>query len=369
MFGVASLQTDALNFHSTIDDVQRCPNFTFWDTSVYADQSGPGGATGSVKPDICCYPDAFLSRVGHPKSKPSARPAHMGYVAFWFEIKATEGQDFFTDPPDTIRDRDIWQFVLKDRSGIARTDAIRDLGQAVNYAAEASKRQHRHCCFSVSLSGTSARFIRWDRAGAIVSKKFDIHERPELLCDFVWCFAHISDADRGYDLTVGPATDAEEAIFHRKITAHICTQVDVQNDASELGRLLEEHSQKGSVTSIHLPESAAPHANVNKGRRLLVSRPMVVPMSVAGRGTRTYWAYDQSIDQVVCLKDTWCYDMFPHREGDVINHLISQGVENVPPVVYHGDVPQVVEVWNESNELRIRYSGDSIPLSITRPLD
>ncbi|KAI0714071.1 hypothetical protein C8T65DRAFT_645396 [Cerioporus squamosus] len=321
--------TDALNFRSTTNNVRRCPNFTFWDTSVYADQSGPGGAMGSVKPDICCYPDTLLHGVGHPKSNPSARPAHMGFVAFWFEIKATEGQDFFTDPPDDTDNRDYWQFVLKGRDGIARTDAVRDLGQAVNYAAEASKRQHRHCCFSISLSGTSARFIRWDRAGAIVSKKFDIHERPELLCDFVWCFAHISDADRGYDLTVGPATRTEEKIFHKKIAAHICTQVDVQN-ASDLGRLLDEHSQKGSVTSIHLPEPAAPHANAKEGRRLLVSRPMVVPLSVAGRGTRAYWAYDETIDK---------------------------GVENVPQVVYHGDVPQVLEVKNNVGEVRIRLLG------------
>ncbi len=141
---------------------------------------------GSVKPDICCSQDILLHGVGHPKSKPSARPTHMGFVAFWFEIKATERQDFFSDPPDGA-DRTCWQFVLKDRDSAARTDAMRDFGQAVNYAAEASKRQHRHCCFSISLSGTSARFIRWDRAGAIVSKKFDLHERPDLLCDFVWC--------------------------------------------------------------------------------------------------------------------------------------------------------------------------------------
>lgn len=280
----------------------------------------------------------------------------MGFVAFWFEIKATEGQDFFSDPPDNTDNRDYWQFVLKGRSGTDHTTAMENLGQAANYATEACKRQHRHCCFSISLSRTSARFIRWDRAGAIVSKKFDILKQPEFLCDFLWCFAHISDVERGYDLTVGPATKQEENIFLHKITAHILTQVHVE-DELELGRLLEEHAQKGSVTSIHLPDTASSKADAQKGRRLLVSRPMVVPLSFAGRGTRTYWAYDEKNDKVVFLKDTWRYDIDSEREGDILNHLNKHRVENVPEVLYHGDVPNAREVRDKSGEIRIEYAG------------
>ncbi len=314
-----------------------------------------------MKPDICCYPDAFLDKVKAPQTDSSGRIADMGFVAFWFEIKATEGQDFFTDPPDDIRteDRKLWSFVLRNHDSSSRANAVRDLGQAVNYATEACKRQHRHCCFSISMSGISARFIRWDRAGAIVSKRFDIHKRPELLCDFLWCFAHISDAERGYDLTVEPATTAQENLFHKKITAHILTQVDGELDTEQLGALLEEHSEKGSVTSIHLPKPEAPRASPNKGRRLLVSRPIVVPLSMAGRGTRTYWAYDEDNDKVVFLKDTWRYEA-PEREGDVINDLHRHGVENVPRVVYHGDVPQVVEVRDATGEARIKYAGECL---------
>lgn len=346
--------------------MRRCPGFTFWDTSTTADTSGSGEALGSVKPDICCYSDTFLGKVGTAKSDSSKKLANMGFVAFWFEIKSGQSDDFFTDPPDGSKNRDYWAFVLRNYDGHSRTKAVENLGQAVNYATEACRRQYRHCCFSISLSGTSARFIRWDRAGAIVSKRFDIHDHPEFLCDFLWCFGHISDAERGYDLTVEPATIAQEALFHQKIAAHILTQVDNLNSTHELDSLLIEHTEKGAVASIHLPEPAAPAADPKKGRRLLVSRPIMVPLSVVGRGTRTYWAYDEVKDKVVFLKDTWRYDDAPEKEGDIIQNLNDQKVEHVPQVVYHGDVPQVVEEEDAKGKLRIKYDGEQVqPTSVS----
>ena len=350
----------------------------------------------------------------------------MGFAAFWFEIKATEAQDFFSDPPrqtaraakpgasdhtttkgkgstakgktskgkdsargararahaqakgkgkerekpgmggdssepvgheSEARVRDNWQFVLRGRTGNGLDQAKHDLGQAVNYAVEANRRQHRHCCYSVSLSGLSARFIRWDRAGAIVSESFHLHDRPDLLCDFLWCFAKISDVERGYDLTVEPATVDDEVRFKAAIQRHLVSQVA----ESEHIQALDEHFQANAVTAIHLPSPAAPTANPAQGSRMLVSRPIVVPQSVTGRCTRTYWAVTSS-NKVVLLKDVWRYDTYwdspailLEREGEVMHALKSKGVENIPEVVDHGDVPQVRLVMNGLGEPKIEY--------------
>ena len=48
--------------------VTRCPGFTFYDTSGYADDSDPIG--GGVKPDICLYHNAHLDKIRNGVKKP-----------------------------------------------------------------------------------------------------------------------------------------------------------------------------------------------------------------------------------------------------------------------------------------------------------
>ncbi|KAI0755194.1 hypothetical protein C8Q80DRAFT_417160 [Daedaleopsis nitida] len=392
---------------------KRCPGFTFWDTSSFPDTSGPTGSLGSHKPDICSYAKAFLQFIKFSKKHKKAKITDMGYVAFWFEIKPNRSDDYFCDPPkvqteqaslethdgqDTRTDpasvdsqteqdvkgkgkaareamemerqeRDAWDFVMKGWEGTKRKEGMKNLGQTISYATETFKRQHRHSCFSVSICGTSARFIRWDRAGAIVSEAFSLHESPNLLCDFLWCFAHVSNSERGYDLTVEPATTAEETQFREAIEKHIRSQLHV-TDNTAFEELVKEHHQQGSVTAIHLPLPAAPDADATLGRRILASRPIVVPQSLTGRSTRTYWALDTSSGNVVLLKDTWRSEVFSgskesgvlEREGDILEKLTEQKVENVPAVVYHGDVPQVDEFKGDDGPA-INYFGVQMTFS------
>ena len=74
------------------------------------------------------------------------------------------------------------------------------------------------------MSGSWARLIRWDRAGAIVSDSFNIRKDPKILCEFFWCFSALSDAGRGYDLTVQPAAPEDELLFYNAIEEHVRTQ-------------------------------------------------------------------------------------------------------------------------------------------------
>ncbi len=307
---------------------------------------------GSSKPDICCYAQQHLDKVPRSNSGTHKR-ADMGLAAFYFEIKASLAQDFFKDPPhDVNRSLSKWTFVRAD----PETNRVRDFGQAVNYAVETCKRQHRHFCFSVSISGAHARFIRWDRAGAIVTETFSLHAHPELLCDFLWCFAHVSDVERGYDLTVELADLDQEAIFRFQIEKHVRSQLP-SSSAETIQKAVDEHYQQGVVTIVYLPGyTDASHED----RYVLVSRPIAVPLSIVGRCTRTYWAYDSERQGIVLLKDTWRYDVYEaddtsssadypiEREGEILDQLEEAGVRNVPSKVYHEDVPKTSVVTDES---------------------
>ena len=378
------LQIDALNGKYIGSDGNvlfspRCPDFRFCNTSSHADTSGPGKKLGSMKPDICLYANDHLQHVtvGPKRSKrkkkvedtdvstslkdagdagmpTSVQLTDMSYVALFFEIKKSKSLDFFIDPPPGA-DRSEWRFVLHDRNinSEAYRTGLLNLGQNVSYAIETCKRQYRECVYSVSMSGSWARLIRWDRAGAIVSDSFNIRKDPKILCEFFWCFSALSDAGRGYDLTVQPAAPEDELLFYNAIEEHVRTQAHT-DDIDALEKLVQEHYEKGAVTMIFLLTSEST-TTTPTAERLLVSRPVSIPLSLAGRGTRTYWAVrkDATPHQVVLLKDTWSYDIpggddGPQlkREGDVLEHLNAMGVRNVPHVVYHQDVPRI-DVFHE----------------------
>ncbi len=299
------------------------------------------------------------ANTGAPKSEAKADPtststlervptkrAHMGYAAFIVEVKGSPSDDVFRDPKSGD-DRAESHFVTRS------TDAkvVKRLGQQVSYATELCKRQHRHFCFSISICSHYARFIRWDRAGAIVSERFSVRDQPDLLCDFLWRFACASHAERGYDLTVEPATIQQAADFRLAIEAHVKSQGG-PTVPPESEDAVKEHFEEKSVTAVHLLNST--HFDEPAGHCLLVSRPIVVPLSVAGRCTRTYWAVASRTKQVWLLKDTWRYDAPEEdslkREGDVLRSL-CEVTKNVPPVKHDEDVLRSFVVMDNSDLL------------------
>ncbi|KAH9849524.1 hypothetical protein C2E23DRAFT_363420 [Lenzites betulinus] len=323
----------------------RCPGFTFRDTSNHPDQSG--GKLGAKKPDICCYADHHLSAVEPSRRKDLVSRTDMGLAATYFEIKSKASADVFFDPPSGV-DRATWQFVFKDLKNEALEAALEILGQHTAYASEIGMRQFRSFVFSITMVGIIVRLMRWDRAGVIVSEAFDLHRNPEYLCKFLWCFSHASDFERGYDLTAVPAQNSDEQVFVDCINAHIKAQLPEATE-QEYKTLLGEHFAPGVVTSIFVSRKMQGSA-VTTPYEYLVSRPVVAPLSMIGRGTRGYWAVDRRTRKVLYLKDTWRSGT---REGEIIEDLCYSEV-SVPPVEYHGDVP-IGSVARDGTSGRVYY--------------
>ncbi|KAI0671021.1 hypothetical protein C8Q78DRAFT_831258 [Trametes maxima] len=337
----------------------RCPGFSFRNTSSRADESG--GKVGSVKPDLCCYADRHLEMVSVTSTRPASWRTDMGLVATFIEVKPRPGLDFFRDPPldDDDVDRDNWVFTLDHITNLLdHTRAEEALGQNIAYTAELFARQHRWFCFSVSLAGSRARLFRWDRSGVVVTRAFDLRDNPAILCEFLWCFAHLPETGRGYDMTVQPATPKEAKSFRDAIMAHASTQLALQ-DPDAIENAVKEHCEPGVVAAIQIPDSERPA----RLRRFLVSRPIFFPLSAVGRSSRLYWAVDVDTWRVFLLKDTWRYnDGTGHsREGHTLTFLHLLGVPNIPRVETHGDVPEVVVFENDDEgTVRTTFKGHYI---------
>lgn len=329
-----------------------CPGFTFKDTSAHADTRH--GVKGSYKPDICCFSEVHLDRL--PKHLHDH--TDMGFAQLFIEVKRCKAYDPFSDPHPKATRRALadWEFMLNHTNQDDCDKAKESLGQNIAYATEIFARQHRHSCFSVCLHGTSARLMRWDRAGAIVTRAIDISSSPLGLCKFLWCFAHLTDTGRGYDLTVEAANEVESARFTQAIREHLRTQCPGMVGEA-LNEAANDHIAEGVVSAMHVFGWNTSDWT-GKHHRCLVSRPIVYPLSPTGRATRGYWALDTSTDRVVFLKDTWRYEkeITGGVEGLVVQKLNESEVVNVPPLVYHGDVPSI-GCLSEASDASLYFRG------------
>ncbi|KAG7442422.1 uncharacterized protein BT62DRAFT_905964, partial [Guyanagaster necrorhizus] len=82
--------------------------------------------------------------------------------------------------------------------------------QIASYAGAIMMLQYRSHLFTILICGRFARFIRWDRTGAIVSRRFDYTKRPDLVFDFYKRFSQLSPSQRGNDTNVSPIPDDDD---------------------------------------------------------------------------------------------------------------------------------------------------------------
>ena len=73
--------------------------------------------------------------------------------------------------------------------------------QCISYSELLHAIQHRVALFMLVVIGTSARFVRWDRSGTIVTRAFDYVENWEFFCEILWRISLCSDTQLGLDPT------------------------------------------------------------------------------------------------------------------------------------------------------------------------
>ncbi|OBZ73639.1 hypothetical protein A0H81_06292 [Grifola frondosa] len=279
--------------------------------------------------------------------------------SMWIEFKKKGNGD------DAFNDSEQGPFEVES------SHAAQVRGQLISYAEMAMNRQHRTHLYSVFVMHKFARLIRWDRAGAVVSEKFDYRENPEILGEFFWRFSHMTDEAQGYDPT---------AQLLNPLLPEPFDYIRQQFKDS-----LKEDSLKEDADKVDWPRYKLAVEDKEKGMRyFLVGRCHGQSPDLVGRATRTYVAIDVETETFVHLKDQWregqggvepredggkrgrWVPLRPgelHLEGDILSHLNKTSVRNVPTMLCHGDVGGQVtvtrDVWRQMPE-RLRKASSSM---------
>lgn len=111
-------------------------------------------------------------------------------------------------------------------------------------------------------------------------------------------------------------------------------------------------SSEVKTKSWKMPTHDKPQSHCHKYadvQYFLVSTPVAMPLTVANRGTRGYWAVkipDPNLDEldhkIAFLKDTWVDDSPGFEiEGEIMVELVELGVKFVSDIFCQGNVPMI----------------------------
>ncbi|TCD65442.1 hypothetical protein EIP91_002698 [Steccherinum ochraceum] len=218
----------------------------------------------------------------------------------------------------------------KDYLASLSTSSDDTLGQLASYAAAQLARQHRAFIFIVLICGDHARIIRFDRAGAIVTRHFDYRKQPALLAEFFWRYGQQSPVDRGFDPTVQEATNDEKAKLKQAVEAYAVDRYSRRVPGTHDVYDSTFPCYKISVTTFGSDDT----------RDYIVRKPFSIPLSPIGRCTRGYIALDLASKELVFLKDYWRFlDDARPPEAEIYKDLLDSHVPCLPDVLAAGDVP------------------------------
>lgn len=253
-----------------------------------------------IKPDISVY------CADSTPSPPSTTDSRLAEIFIEFKWNATD------DP--FCRERDVKCSHCEDRTvrSFLRESSAGDdtLGQITSYAVAQLGSQFRTHLYSVFVVEGTARILRWDRSGTIVTEAIPYNESP-LLAEFFRRYSKAPPEMRGKDQSVSAVTPIE---------------ADAARRALELDNI------------IPLVKLAIP-ATDGSSHYFITSTPYATLYTPPGRATRGFRAYDSSQKTTVFLKDSWRIDLpdIP-AEGVTYGILEHKGVRNIPRCLVSGDI-------------------------------
>ena len=255
----------------------------------------------------------------------------------------------------------------------------------VSHAYAQFARQHRTHFFQLILVDRWARFVRWDRSGAVVSSRFDYVLEPAFLCEFLWRFAHLSDERRGLDPTATLASRKEISLFEEAVKAFLSDMEAGLQDGRPLRHLPGAEKTLDPSETYPTWRVRVPKETSSGYMDLIIRRPFAGHSSLLGRATRAYIAYDLHEQRLVFMKDAWRIDHPKlQAESKTYGFLKQHGVPFVPELLSGGDVmsrkgkPQrtltqtyavLAEEWCRYGGSFERYFHHRVVQDIAYPLD
>ena len=277
------------------------PKLKFIDT-----HANPDTQRDKLAPDVSVYPI-------NDQPQGDAQ-TDFSKMELFVEFKFANTSDPFRDPEDPLHPK-AGDFRFENNSD----DAQLVRGQLASYAAAHSGCQFRVHIFCVLVCGNYARFIRWDRDGAIVTRRFDYIKHPHFLAGFFWRYDHLDRRWQGHDTSVSSAT-----------------LEDIQQVQPFENRLRDNNPAHRELRMLMVPDRDKPEVE----KQFIVSfPPKYMARSPFGRATRPMLAFDMETREIVFLKDYWRADVDGmEKEGDIYALLESNRVPNIAPFGKGNDV-------------------------------
>ncbi|KAF8072158.1 hypothetical protein FPV67DRAFT_1412154, partial [Lyophyllum atratum] len=234
-----------------------------------------------------------------------SKKTQLGELELHFELRHNHRYDPFQDPSEGA-DKSCHNFEAMSEYQTQCRE------QLLNYATEWLSRQHRCFGFTVFMGDPVMRFIRWDRAGAIVSAEFNYRENCQPLIDFLWRFTNLDRAGRGWDPTVRLAEPSEVTLANHHLAKW-------KND-------------------LHPEVMVFTVSDGDAEREFIAWGAMAYPESLTGRCTRAYPVYEQHTGHLGFMKDSWRAEEH-EKESAILRTLQKAGVQHIPGLVCGDDIP------------------------------
>lgn len=148
----------------------------------------PEDGTNDLRPDICLYRSEDSNAFNLPDVQPDMRE-HCGKTAWAHIVSLIE---INVNPSATPFNLDGFSFQVDNSS---REEYI---GLRASYVTEVYRRQHRTAVFTAFVFLDRVRFIRWDRAGALLSRTYNYVRDPSPFLQFFYLLAVSGPGDQGY---------------------------------------------------------------------------------------------------------------------------------------------------------------------------
>jgi hypothetical protein len=274
------------------------PHLKLVDSSNSVDSNTFSDFPFKIKPDISVYRGSD-PRTTSPGFTDSAT------AEIFIEFKWSRGDDPFDDVHDVIQDgKTVRCFFRETKAG---DDT---LGQITSYAAVQLGAQFRTHVYSVLIVKETARILRWDRTGTIVTEPIK-YNASSLLADFFRRYSCAPPNMRGVDQSVSDPTPAEVAAARKSLV----------------------HDDTIPLVKLEIPVTA------DRTSYFIVPAPRATPYTPPGRATRVFTAYDIMRKKNVILKDSWRVNLEDIKpEGVTYDVLMKANVRHIPRCLDSGDI-------------------------------
>lgn len=207
--------------------------------------------------------------------------------------------------------------------------------QICGYAADMLNHQHRTFVPMFYVYRTYARFLLFDRGAVLVSRPIDLTTNCSTFAKFFYCFKKAPDAGLGFDSTVKMLPRNPGGNVDYKALKDALATLPAN---SRLTPLIRKAFADDRTNWPHY-KVAIFYQKTGTTHHFLIRNLTSHSLSITGRATRGYIAFDLATHTFHFLKDSWRPDSeLIHPELEVYEKLLKYKVSYVATVRCGGDV-------------------------------